>query len=734
VDSRLTIQMAAMLWSMVSVSTAMAQADYNLCVFPDGIQAPDGCGELCSGDPVESVSEALLLAEGLPNGPDDNRPWVRICLDSIAPHVESIDIDNADGRYGAPLVLFSTPAGLCPDPGTPASQAVITWSSPSSPPPGRPPDQITELVLDLRSEDQEGSPGPCPDPRPGIRVQGTGDIHIHQVRMAGTSGFGIGNGLAGPPSTLVAANTSILDCSGAAIRTAGPASVGTMDVVGCRLPAESEAQAVVEVLPGGTLILTSSVLFGNVVEASPSEDQRAVILGAARLDRVGVIANVVPENHSVLRLGFLGPELHVMTDELLATQPTAGIANSIVSRNQHVVDGSSIHLAASGWDPLTPGFGVCAGASDVPWGLRPSPAEGAGSAAGPLVTFDGAVAHDEDGEGRIVGSWLVDNDLADSPVIESQSSSPLLSLDISQNTFGGNGDGPLLSVAEIGIGQSVYVARNLRADGQAAAQSALVVAKEAPTSLVVTMNAAPKGWEPYRGPESSHQLTGPQVSFPTFDPTDPVVLSALGHCELFLLSCPDAGSADCSTWGPEELVCPIDTALSWLPSESFSDSLGTAWPWDTDFYERHGDSETVAGATGAACLSWRAPRDEWDLWGDGDWFPDSVDCDNEDAAVWPVVPSLDGYSSTWCESSDADCYSCPDGSSPPPDDDDSSAPSDDDDSSLDDDDEWPSGSGGFDCDDGCGFSWGCSGSQPVLVVLPFLWLGRRERGRRGSGA
>ncbi len=148
------------------------------------------------------------------------------------------------------------------------------------------------------------------------------------------------------------------------------------------------------------------------------------------------------------------------------------------------------------------------------------------------------------------------------------------------------------------------------------------------------------------------------------------------------------------------------------------------WPWETAFF----DGSDVPGATGWTCDQHRGTRDRATLadggdWGDGDGFPDALDCDNEDPETASSLPELDGFASSDCASSDGDCYTCPEGSTQPADDDDSGTDDDDSGANVDDDDDFTTWAVEEGCAvSGCGVSWSASAG----LVLPLLGLRRRR--------
>jgi len=282
------------------------------------------------------------------------------------------------------------------------------------------------------------------------------------------------------------------------------------------------------------------------------------------------------------------------------------------------------------------------------------------------------------------------------------------------NTIADNdGAAAVLSLGE-GQGGDVSLLRNLviaGSDGLSALEF-----ETPPDSLTVSMNAG-SGVVRWTPPETepAQALIGPNLAVEDLTFEEPEALRGLPPCGRHLAVCPEATTADCDVPGGRLYECAPDLAASYVPTAATSAMLEASWPWQTEYFA--GVDVAVPGASGWRCWGIRGTWDQWEGYGDGDGYPEAVDCDNEDANTIPALPEHDGYSSTWCDATEIDCYTCPAASLPPPD------------SSGDDDSVYPTLG---DCS-GCGFAWSCEDSG-LLVVLPAMggltFLRRRKDPRR----
>lgn len=677
--------------------------------------APTGPDPMCWGTPCDEVHaevSAALQAAGVLVGAAEATPRVRICMgaelpDSGTPYEDSLIVDNRGGVFGDPLELVLR-RPICPDPG----------SGPSQP--------LLEIVADGEVE----LVGPVTDmatcsagSRPGVSVWGGGHFNVYGLSIGGWTGYGVANGAAGLPGSLDLGRGAIVNGTGVAVQTWGFIDVTTLEIAGNRT-----GGAPALVWASGHVRVADSVLYGNLVDEGPSV---ALVSGQAlTASNSAFIANGVvgskPLLHTTLERAYF-PNREVPVWGL-------GFENVVFARNAWVstADSVDLHVTPSAFGEL--GESACAAEPASPYWNRPHPF--AGLPTGPVAPVIRALPTPAetaiDGVLRIARCQFLENRSGvGAALVEVESLRSGEWIALTNDTFAGN-DGATVAVSVQGGQGGVALLRNLFVDG--AGTFSAVDFVEPPGSLVLSMNAAPEGlrWTP--GVEDvPHVIVGPTISFAeaSFEPAQ--ALRALTPCDRHLAVCPDASEGDCSAPDGGYMECAPDVAAAYVPSEVFAAEIGAPWPWDTDYFD--GLDVSVAGATGWRCGDLRGTLDLWHDIGDGDGFPDAVDCDNEDPDVVPALPEHDGYSSPWCDATEVDCYTCPPGSSPPPDDDDSG---------IDDDDiSGHEGPGRFasveGCDgtSGCGFSWTCQGggAEVGLLVPPLLAVlaSRRSPGRRGGG-
>jgi hypothetical protein len=363
-------------------------------------------------------------------------------------------------------------------------------------------------------------------------------------------------------------------------------------------------------------------------------------------------------------------------------------------------------------------------------------------------------------EWRVLRSFFVANATGAAPLIEAVAAGSALRTQVIQNTFAANDSGGVAQLIGTYTDATAYVLRNLwvPSPDAAAPSAALTQVDGTPWYLVVSANVAPEGVSWFDAPATppSGWIVGPQttVSAEALGPAaflDPVAVRSTPPTDRFRLVCPASPTSTEAEYTPRgwRLPCAVDLAAEWIPAPAFVESLPAPWPWTTPFFDPGRLGWEAPGATGWDCTVARGTVDRIPgnpPWGDGDGFPDAVDCDNDDASVRPRVPTWDGYTSPYCDDAESPCYQCPPGSLPPPGDDDTgdddsgdddASPGDDDDSGDDDavvdDDDGGSSMWieGCRAGPGCGASWSCgtSGSAATVALGPLLAALARRRVR-----
>jgi len=258
-------------------------------------------------------------------------------------------------------------------------------------------------------------------------------------------------------------------------------------------------------------------------------------------------------------------------------------------------------------------------------------------------------------------SFLVNNDIGDGPLILVASNSAGVGVQLLENTIAANGTARLLELSEQQEGSEIIVTRNLFVPGHdTRATEPLFLSAEAPESLTITMNTSqgPVLWANEQ--DVNAQVVGPNLIIAELEVRDATQLIVEEDCDRFKAICPSFTVVGCQQLPWEQLPCAADNALNWLPTTSMTQRLGAPWPWQTDFFLVGAGGSSAPGATGGNCTTTRLAYDNFSGSGDGDGYPDLVDCDNEDWDIQPAVPHEDdGYRSEFCDPMEAPCFICP---------------------------------------------------------------------------
>jgi hypothetical protein len=640
------------------------------------------CGFSCAAV-YTTLQEALDAAavEQAATGPK----YIQICGLGTDPLDESPVIDNSAATYGSPFVLHLQGRPLCGDPLLDPDEPVLRWTQ-------QPGDALLDLNIDLSPGGQCGTPVR----RPGLNLSGPAPTFADLVRIEGTVGYGIGNGVDGVASnfTLNGHGHYIANCEGAAMVTHGEATLWNLVVAGCTVNEATGGDGLlVAVSAASKFVLHDLVFFGNLIDGRGAGPSAGILGSRLSIDNSAFIANGMAGGSPLVRAGTRLPDYSVSAWPDL-TETETRWRNDVYSRNRQLQPAGSLSAPAQPVGLLAAPEGeICAGPiSTAPWYSRPDPFLGVPPGTGPLLEFDGALGSQAGEAVLLLRQFFLGNDLGVGPLVRVESVRPALDVQILQSTLAANGASQLLEMPTVLADWSVVLLRNLLVDGPPPG-TPLSALPGTPARAMVSMNVGPPGTDWYDAPNTSpFQIDGPQVEH-TFDGTEfenPAIVRALSACDRHLMMCPDATPPSCGAraFSSRALVCGVDEAAAYIPTAAFVTELGEPWPWDTTFFEASGSGWVAPGATGWSC---EAPRGTPDTitsdgaWGDGDQYPDALDCENQDAGIWPVLPPFDGFSSEYCVEEGYPCYLCPWGPNPPPGDDDDSA-ADDDDSSADDDD------------------------------------------------
>lgn len=692
-------------------------ADFLFCVAPADEEPSDP--DDCRDGTFLTFAAALEAAAGLPDVPPGERPHVEFRLlggPEATPHSESIFVDNREQTIGRQVDVYFGSRLLCPSPDSPPGQAVIEVAN------GGQSNGLSNLSIDLSSD------GPCPSERPGVLGWDGGVLGVGNGELVGWSGWAVASGLFGEPSHLLVTGTSLRSGTGFAIHAGGGLTLAGSEFVGNVLPAASNALGLLWLEPNGRGNTVQDVLFfANLVQSS-----QALIAGPLdSAERLALVGNGLADQSTLLTVGFsewpYGPQTELEPGD------ERGLIDSVIVGNRRVMVPEDYEPQS--WPerigPTEPGAHCVGGSGIQDLGAQPHPFSSSSQGPpGALLRVDPGAAYPERGGFLIARTFFVDNDTGHAPLIETRVASGL-SLQLLHNTFADNRGVPIVTVQSAGTDSELIVIRNLLDQSD----TAPLTLTEQPTTLIVSMNTALEGpaWNTGLDPVlSPHTLQGPDLD------GDQLEFISVGEvidgdaCEQFALVCQGADASTCQSWTDTvgALPCPLWGAALWVPRPS---QVVPDWPWDTSFFGAEGGPADTPGATGWACGAARATLDRWSDMGDGDGFPDAVDCDNEDPDVVPRLPERNGIDTAECDPAGSNCWICPDGTQV--DDDDSAG--DDDDSAEAQPTPSPTPTSRTEVDPGCGsggcgFAWGCASGETgtglaLLLLTPLV--GRRRRRR-----
>ncbi len=689
----------------VTTPSSLHAVDEVLCV-TDVDPGPD---PFCSGQPCSQVhstmGDALDAAAALPDVAVLERPEVWICMglelpDSGSPYEESLIVDNRGGVFGEPLSLILK-RPWCPSPSSGPSQAAV--------------EVVSDGDVFVRGPSIDmNSTGPCDSgPRPGVSFWGGGVFGHIDMLIDGWSGYGVANGVAGPPGELHVGEGAILNGQGAAVRSSTSVTINEMEIAG------NETAGAVALLWVDTvderLRLNDSAVYGNLAEP-PAQ---ALAIGSPLVvNNSAFIANATVGEVPLIATGAVFPDYAEDAD---SEGSFGGLRNTILSRNRSLLNPPPDVPAVEPGVYVDPGQSTCAAIPSQPYEDRPPPWGDLPSATlSVLVSVTGQRAESvEDDENLlffVARSFFVAND--HDVLLQVEAPGGQADVVLVHNTVA-DANGALLLELTGEPDTAIALIRNLYAG--APPDGVPVLVRSPSSSYVATMNAGPEGtdWGP-GGQEVEHVLVGPNPPYTSVVFRPGSDLRSLDPCDRFAAVCADYEPGDCDELTGEYYTCLPDIAADYVPDSSTETEIALPWPWQTSWLGE--PSVATAGATGWRCTEIPGTQDRWEDEGDADGFPDALDCENLDPDVIPGLPEHDGYSSKYCDDSEVDCFQCPEGSQPPPD-------ADDDDSGIE---ESPGDGtlgtvGGEGCA-GCGFGWSCDDGRLVLMALLFVpVLSRRRR-------
>ena len=591
------------------------------------VTGSSGVVESCAGNSCDATPEgfasALILAEQLHDAEPTNRTVICAPPEDVIP--ERLVIDNEKTRLGAPLQLDFGGSTVCPPSDVPLAQAAVSITPSQA-------DEVTGLKVWF------GDGSPCLESaRPGLEVLGTEDLLITEAYLSGTVDYAVRAGDGSPEGRTFIHSTQIRECNGSAVWSSRPTALRNTRVLGC----ETLSGAIIEGTPGADFTFDSSVFVGNRVGS-----------GAEGLVAGGVISFV---SNSLFALNQLEevPLIRATSwsvgwelDDGDLVSRTTGLIHSTFSRNVVVEDLSSVPaLLPPDVRPPETNEQLCAHSGLQTWLEAQITTESAGTASSPLFIFRQFLAGSHI---ALLRNTFVENVTGSSPLLALEGFWPGLELQLMHNSFLANNSGRVLVTTTLGPESTLTLFRNL-ADNSI--PSPLIEIDPPLLGRFESMNVAPVGveWAPEEV-GARLDIRGPTIaSSPIFEP--PVTFNMMSDCEQQQFFCPGHTPAHCEETISQQkaLHCAMDVGVSYAPEASWTKSLGDPWPWDTDFFLA-GPGWERPGASGWGCDEARPTADVVNTpgvsYGDGDGYPDAIDCDNTSEVWIPQLPETE--SSTWC--------------------------------------------------------------------------------------
>lgn len=629
--------------------TAVCAQDYTLCVDQGGANHEFACGHACEGPTHSTVAGALDVAALYPDVSPGVRPAVQVCVLSSPVHTESIVVDNSGGALGA-LQFNFLGNNLCPEPGSPNGEPVVEWLSPFSDGAGRS-DSARHFVLDLRQS------GPCGPglPRVGIVVTGPGSLVLSGT-FAGTGGGAV-LGLDGPqPAHVRVEDSHFLDTLGAVVDVHGPVAVYRSEILGARLGPETGGGALLRAHDPHGGSLQAVTIAGASLDGSSTPGVAAVRGAWSEVRGSAFIANALYQA-GVFRLGFTSAGY--VNESGLVIGSRTGIVESTIARNVLVVASAPLPIgenaaSASGW----PFEAVRSTPPESELALFATPVWGQTSESGALIFIEADEGLADGSEGLSFRTSIVGNRVGVGPLIAVDADVPDVSLQLLHNTIADNGGAAVLAVIGLRGDSMLAVLRNLYAPSTGEFPSGPLVEVSGPTGGVFVSGNVGHPSLTWLGNAvaADEVIDGPSVNASAISWMDPAWTASSGDpCNRVDVACGTSTEANCEMWPEAMAPCLPDLAAAFVPDGAWVATLGDSWPWTGDWF--HGSTATwsTPGATGWRCAPVRGTVDRTvtntGSWGDGDGYPDALDCDNDDPSVVPALPPFNGYSSPYLRAS-----------------------------------------------------------------------------------
>gem|GEM_PF-4190528 len=477
-------------------------------------------------------------------------------------------------------------------------------------------------------------------PAPFLRVRGA-EVGLSQLRVVG----GTGPVLDLDDAALNLYDFRINNVQGAAVTGGGDWRIAQGEVASC----ESDGRALLD-QTSGVLNIEQSAFHGNVIRGAPLISTE----GQLTMDASYVGANVILGGAPLLR-GSAGPS---------RLGGTSGIWSSVLERNELLLEGEAAPVPLGDLALVQEGGPFCLplGSDARAFRQRPRPdSTGDNAAEAPLLDLNTPSAADF-GAFTVSQSFVLDNDQASGSPLIRLGPGPRTQLAVLHTHIEADNSPRLF--ATTGADVSVLSARNIFLDpftppsGPPASGEAThdVLGEDVLHPLSI-----PFGGGPWIGP--THRIPDPDAAF-----VGAGGAAALSSCERLEALCPElAGDCKDVVAGDAPRGCALGGAAERLLTSPVVSELQAPWTWSGSWGELPGEQHP-AGPSGWRCELGDTPFDRYEdsfaVAGDLDGYSQMTDCDNEDDAVVPTMPSKAEILTGPCVAKDGVCFVCPEGTEP----------------------------------------------------------------------